>query len=117
MSKGNRDHQAVTNDSFLNIVVPSNSIDLFKILMNLRDELLVTRLRFSNNFNLKGTDVVVPSIKSSFDIWYENDNLYFRTFNTKKKYKIPCEFESDQISETSIEVIYRLINHLKINQP
>ena len=85
--------------------------------MSLREDLLIRRLRFSNNFNLKATNVVVPSLKSSFDLWYENGDIYFRTYNTRKKYKIPCEFESGKISEKVIEIVYRLIKHLKLNQP
>lgn len=117
MQKTDRDDRTIAENALLNIEIPDSTIDIRRVLMSLREDLLIKRLRFSNSFNLKATNVVVPSLKSSFDLWYENGDILFRTFHTKKKYRIPCEFEDGMISEKTIEIIYRLIEHLELNQP
>jgi hypothetical protein len=117
MQKTDRDDRTIAENALLNIGIPSSNIDLRRVLISLREDLLIRRLRFANNFTINATNVIVPSLKSPFDLWYENGDILLKTFHTKKKYRVPCEFESDMISEKTIEIIYRLLEHLEINQP
>jgi hypothetical protein len=96
--------------------VPENNIDIKVILMALREEIIEHGIRVSNREFPKGTNVVVPSVTGPFDIWFEAGNVYLKRFYEKKKYRIPCEFEDEILSEKIIDVLCAYINYFKLNQ-
>ena len=113
--KTDTDYRAIADEPFLNIGVPENKIDVKVVLMALREEILELGIRVSNREFPKGTNVVIPSLKAPFDIWYENNAVYFKRYYFKKVYRIPCDLDGSKIPEEIIDVLCAIVEHHKIN--
>lgn len=116
MQQVDTDDRTITENPILNIGVPENKIDVKVILMALQEEIIEIGIRVSNREFPKGTNVVIPSIRGTFDIWFDGTYIYFKRFTSKKTYKIPCLLNDSKIPEEIIDVLCALVDHHKLNE-
>jgi len=95
--------------------ITRNNIDIKVILLAMREHMLDKKLKFTNDFHVKGSDVIVPSLKNTFSLEYVGDYIIFR--NGKfRSHRIPCTFDEDgQVSMEVIDYIVALVEHLQLN--
>lgn len=114
MPEANRHDKAIAKDPVLNFIVPENRIDIKTIILALREDILQRKIQFSRSFLTRKADVIVPSLRSTFHLWYNDGYLCFQK-GTLRPIKIPFEFEDGQISEEAIDVVCALIEHKNVN--
>ena len=59
-------------------------------------------------------DVIIPSLKCPFKIWYQDGHVCFQKGISRAK-KIPFEFEDGQIPEKVIDLLCAIIEYNKLN--
>lgn len=102
------------DDSDAYIGVTKNEIDLRVILMAMKEYMLDGKIRFSNNFLAKKTEVIVPSLKASFSLEYTGDYILLKK-GKDFSYRIPCELKDGQVSDRVIDYIVAVVEHNQIN--
>jgi hypothetical protein len=113
--KVNPDDNAFATEPILNFGIPDNRIDIKVILMSVREDMLYRKLIFSDNFLLKRVDVIIPSLKCPFKVWYQEGYLCFKKGVSRAK-KIPFQFDEEgKIPETAIDILCAVIEHGKLN--
>jgi hypothetical protein len=112
--KATPDDNAFAAEPILNFGIPDNRIDIKVILMSVREDLLHRKLIFADNFLPKRVDVIIPSLKCPFKIWYQDGHVCFQKGISRAK-KIPFEFEDGQIPEKVIDLLCAIIEYNKLN--
>lgn len=102
------------DDSDAYIGVTKNEVDLRVILMAMKEYMLDGKIRFSNNFLAKKTEVIVPSLKASFSLEYIGDYILLKK-GKDFSYRIPCELEDGQVSDRVIDYIIAVVEHNQVN--
>ena len=102
------------DDSDAYIGVTKNEVDLRVILMAMKEYMLDGKIRFSNNFLAKKTEVIVPSLKASFSLEYTGDYILLKK-GKDFSYRIPCELKDGQVSDRVIDYIIAVVEHNQIN--
>jgi hypothetical protein len=83
--------------------------------MSVREDILYRKIKFSDNFLENGVNVIVPSLKCSFTIWYQEGYVCFKKGISRAK-KIPFDFdEQGKVPETTIDILCALIEYNKLN--
>ena len=113
MSEIDRDDTTDPAFASMNIDWPPAGIDIRRILMALKDEMLIRKLNFSYKFEYHH-HVVIPTLREKFSIEYKNGYLLLKAF---KKYRIPVEYEDERISDNTIDILCAVIEKLKLNYP
>lgn len=114
MSEANRHDKTIAKDPVLNFIVPENRIDIKTIILALREDILQRKIQFSRSFLTRKADVIVPSLRVTFHLWYNDGYLCFQK-GILRPIKIPFEFEDGQISEEAIDVVCALIEYKNVN--
>lgn len=114
MSEANRHDKTIAKDPVLNFIVPENRIDIKTIILALREDILQRKIQFSRSFLTRKADVIVPSLRVTFHLWYNDGYLCFQK-GKLRAIKIPFEFEDGQISEEAIDVVCALIEYKNVN--
>ena len=81
----------------------------------MREDLLYKKLKFADNFLEKKANVIIPSLKVPFVLWYQDGYVCFKKGVSRAK-KIPFEFdENGQIPEEIIDLLCAIIEYNKLN--
>lgn len=115
MCETDTDDPTITADPTINLVAPTHSIDIKHILMALREDMTMNKeLTFYKDLSYKSIDIVIPSLKSKFRLWWKDPYLFFKK-GTERPIKIPTETEDGLIPESTIDIICAIIEMKRLN--
>lgn len=115
MCEVDTDDPAITNDPTINLVAPMHSIDIKHILMSLREDMVINKqLSFYKDLSYKSIDVVIPSLKSKFILWWRDPYIFLKK-GSQRPIKIPTDLEDGLIPESTIDIICAIIEMKRLN--
>jgi hypothetical protein len=72
------------------------------------------KLVFYKDFSYRNVDVVIPSLKSQFVLWWRDEYLFFKK-GTERPIKIPVDLDDGHIPESAIDIICALVEMKRLN--
>jgi hypothetical protein len=114
MSEINRIDSTESADSVMRINVPHYGIDLRRILLGLRYELVTQDIYFSPKIEKVKNNVVVPTLRRRFTTSPKNGYL---VVHYVKDVKIPIVMDGELLALSSLEVLVNYLENKRINYP
>lgn len=109
MQEIDRIDQAIAENPFLNIGVPSAGIDLRRILLGVRSHIPHKKLIFSSTTR---ADVFVPTLREKFVLIPHDKYLVVKA---KRKIKVPMVMDGNALDKKIVDIIVAWIEHIGIN--